>query len=133
MRQQSVIQTLDSLIARMLWVNPQPTQQLSVSDPNEVTPAERALSFSLIFSATRCILQYIVLPFLLPILGIVGNFSIALVSLIDVIALGSIFLSLRRFWASQHPRRWEYLIFAMIMIFVICIFLTSDLRLFFKS
>ena len=51
-----------------------------------------------------------------------------LVALIDLLALGSIIFSLRRFWQLRHPRRWEYLMFSLAILLVIALFLWDDFR-----
>ena len=38
-----------------------------------VTRAERAFGFSLVFSGVRCVLQYAILPFVLPLIGITAD------------------------------------------------------------
>ncbi len=125
MRQHNRLDTLDTLIGRMLLVGPHASVSASA---NVSAPAERALTFSLIFSGVRCTVQYVLLPFVLPLFGIVGGLSFGLVALIDLLALGSIIFSLRRFWQLRHPRRWEYLLFSLVILLVISLFLWDDFR-----
>jgi hypothetical protein len=88
----------------------------------------RGFGFALFVSATRCILQYVVVPFILPVLGFVGDtpawFSLSL----SALAFLSLFTSLRRFWQSHHPRRFAYLPLAILMTLTLILFVLSDLR-----
>jgi hypothetical protein len=118
----SFIERLDQLISRLLWAAPQPAADLPTR------PAERALSAALIFSGLRCTMQYLILPIALPLLGIASGQSLGLMVLLDIIAIVSLGLGLRRFWQARHPRRWEYLAMAAAIIAVIAVFLWFDLR-----
>jgi hypothetical protein len=71
--------TLDQLITRLLWVTPQPP----ADDAPESPPQERNLGLALLISALRCTLQYVILPVVLPLVGLVGSFSLAIVLLLD--------------------------------------------------
>jgi hypothetical protein len=56
---------LDWMVGRLLWVDV-PARSNAIGDARN---AERAFGFSLMMSAVRCILQYVVLPFVLPLVG----------------------------------------------------------------
>ncbi|MGH2363227.1 MAG: hypothetical protein ACRDGF_11325 [Chloroflexota bacterium] len=116
--------TADALIARMLFVSPRPAQR---EGPDYDLVATRAFNASLLFSATRCTLMYVVLPFLLPWLGIVGKVPVLVLMACDLIALSGIVFSLRRLWRLRSPRRWQYLPLACGAVFVMATFLISDL------
>jgi hypothetical protein len=120
MMHRSFIERLDQLIGRLLWARPQPAAR-----PTQA--AERALSAALLFSGLRCTVQYLLLP-MLPLLGIVSGRSLGIMALLDIIAIGSLGLGLRRFWQARHPRRWEYLALAVAISLVIAVFLWFDLR-----
>ncbi|MFN8448531.1 MAG: hypothetical protein U0521_08055 [Anaerolineae bacterium] len=51
----------------------------------------------------RCTLQYVVLPFVLPIFGIAGEVAVPFLLVINVLAIISILYSVRRFLADQLP------------------------------
>jgi hypothetical protein len=81
---------------------------------------------SLIFVATRCTLQYVVLPFVLPWFGIGGRFSIVISAVLEVVALGMIFFNLRQLWNTDW--RWRYMGLSVLTVTLIGIFLYFDLR-----
>jgi hypothetical protein len=118
------VDAADALIARMLFVAPH-TQTAAETD---MRPAERAFTASLFISGARCIIQYIVLPFMLPIIGFVGGTPLWLLIPIDIIALASLVFSLRRFWQAGDPHRWTYLPLALSMALAIGAFLYYDIR-----
>ncbi|HUZ78471.1 MAG TPA: hypothetical protein VMV93_12910 [Chloroflexota bacterium] len=104
-------------------MNPRPAQ---ADAPDYDIVATRAFNVSLLFSATRCTLMYVVLPILLPWLGIVGKIPVPVLMACDLLALSGIVFSLRRLWRLQSPRRWQYLPLACGSVFVMATFLISD-------
>ena len=107
--------TLDQFMYRLLWLSPPAeVSQPAPSEGEEITteqskPAERAFGWSLFISAIRCTLQYVLLPIILPLIGLVGSFSLVLVIGLDLLALFLLVTSLRYFWRMRHPRRWDML------------------------
>ena len=67
--------------------------------------ANRAFSTSILISATRCTLTYIVFPWLLPAVGIAGGVGPGLGIVIGLVAIGFNVASIRRFFAANHPWR----------------------------
>jgi hypothetical protein len=92
-----------------------------------VDPAERLFTATLLFAGLRCLVQYILLPFVLPLLGIVSGQRFGIMVALDLVALVAISFSVRRFWQVRHPRRWEYLLLACVAIVVMIIFLGFDM------
>ena len=88
--------------------------------------AENALTLSLLFSGARCILQYALLPFLLPIVGIAAEATVPILLLINLIAMISIFFSLRRFWKIGYKHRWTYLVVALAALTLLVAFTVFD-------
>lgn len=89
--------------------------------------AENALTLSLLFSGARCILQYALLPFLLPIIGIAAEATVPILLLINLIAMVSIFFSLRRFWSIGYKHRWTYLVVAGAALALLIAFTAYDI------
>jgi hypothetical protein len=67
--------------------------------------AERAFSVSMLISAIRCTLTYVVFPFALPLLGLAPGVGPVLGVTIGVIAIAANVFSIRRFWRARHPWR----------------------------
>lgn len=112
----------DSIMSRLLFVSP--SADLTASQTRR---AENALTLSLMFSGLRCILQYVLLPFLLPIVGVAANAAIPILLLINLIAMASIFFSLRRFWTIGYKHRWSYLAVALTALTLLLAFTLHDL------
>jgi hypothetical protein len=98
----------------------------SPPDPQQ-RRAELAIGGSMAFVAVRCTLQYIVLPFILPLFGISSLFSAAISVTLEVIALTVIGYNVYRLWNTSW--RWGYLGFSLLVVFIIAVFLYGDLRL----
>lgn len=67
--------------------------------------AQRAFSMSMIVSGIRCVLAYVVLPFVTPFLGLAPGVGPAAGIAIGAVAIAANVFSLRRFWALKHPWR----------------------------
>lgn len=77
---------------------------LPVASPSPIRP-ERAFSVSILISAIRCTLTYVVLPFALPLVGLAPGIGPVLGITIGVVAIAANVFSIRRFWRAQH--RWR--------------------------
>lgn len=98
--------SLDRVMLRVLRVTPQPIDP-DTANPSE--PEQRALGLALVISGLRCTLQYVILPVVLPLIGLWSGLSLAIVVLFDLLAIGLLISSLRYFWRVQHPRRFDIL------------------------
>lgn len=70
--------------------------------------AHKAFQTSVLISAGRCVVMYLVLPFVLPLLGITTGVGPVIGLTIAVAAMVAITFSMRRFFRCDHPRRWWY-------------------------
>ena len=66
---------------------------------------ERAFNLSLVVSGIRCVLAYVFLPFVAPLVGLAPGVGPTLGIAIAVVAIGANVISMRRFWRVQHPWR----------------------------
>ncbi len=115
----------DRLMGRLLWVD----MSAQPADAAGTTKrAERAFGLSLAFSGIRCVLQYVVLPFVLPLLGIAVSAASQINMVISVLAVIAIISSLRRFWKVRYAYRWQYLAVALVTLTVLLVFIQMDLR-----
>ena len=67
--------------------------------------ATRGFSRSILISAVRCTLTYIVLPFVTPVIGLAPGVGPVIGLLVGVVAITSNVFSIRRFWRADH--RWK--------------------------
>lgn len=68
--------------------------------------ATSAFSVSMVVSGVRCLLTYVVFPWVLPLLGIATGVGPAIGLVVGTIAIGFNVASIRRFWASDHRLKW---------------------------
>lgn len=84
---------------------------LRVPDQRKPVPeseTHRIFGVSIFLSATRCLLSYIVLPLVLPFLGLARGVGPWLGIPIGVLALYFDVLGIRRFWLADHHQRWLF-------------------------
>ena len=78
--------------------------------------ARSAFQKSLAFTTCRCLLMYIVFPFVLPAVGVASGVGPVISIVIGVLAMVSIVYSIRRFWRADHSKRWHYTVFGTTII-----------------
>lgn len=110
-------------------VPPAPTECPVLPPEAQVRAGDRLFGGSLAFVALRCTLRYIVLPFLLPLVGLASALSAAIALAIDAVALTTIALNVRRLWHTNW--RWRYLGLAVGMTVIIGILAWRDLQIIF--
>jgi hypothetical protein len=86
---------------------------LRLPEGRTATAAEARSLFqkSLLISSCRCLLMYIVLPFVLPAMGIAKGVGPVIGLAIGLLAMFAIVYSIRRFWRADHSKRWHYTVF----------------------
>ena len=89
--------------------------------------AQRAFSTSILVSATRCLLTYIILPFVAPALGLAAGVGPAIGIPVGIVAIVCNVLTIRRFWAADHRWRWVYTAIALSVIVLLTILLVEDI------
>jgi hypothetical protein len=97
------------------------------STNQELQRGNRIMGGSLLFVAIRCTLQYVILPFVLPFIGLSSTFSIAISAVLELIALALIIYNIPRLWHTSW--RWRYVGLSAFTITIIVIFLYYDARL----
>ena len=76
--------------------------------PGRVTEADahRLFSTSMLLSALRCLLSYVLLPVITPLIGAAAGVGPVLGIPIAVVALVFDVRGIRRFWLVDHKHRW---------------------------
>jgi ABC-type iron transport system FetAB permease component len=91
-------------------------------------PVERAFTFAILLSALRCTVQYVVLPFVLPWIGVVAAVPAWVTLALSAVALASLIRSVRVLWRMRHAQRWSYLGLAFVVLAALVLFVFMDLR-----
>jgi hypothetical protein len=98
----------------------------AVPSTDDIKRSDRITGGYLLFVCVRCTLQYIVLPFVLPLLGLNTSFSVVLSMIIDLIALAAITYNIKRLWPTSW--RWRYIALCAVMVPILIVFLVGDIR-----
>lgn len=88
--------------------------------------ARRAFSRSVVVSGVRCLLTYVVLPFVAPALGLAAGVGPALAIAIGSIAIVANVVTIRRFWLADHRARWAYTMISLLIIAMLVALLVID-------
>ncbi len=120
---ENTLTRLDPIIGRILFVQPEITAEQT--DPDK--KPEKLMGYSLAFSAVRCILQYMVLPFVLPIIGLAASWALGLTMAVNIFAIIAIVTSLRRMWRTNYSHRWRYMALAAPAFLLLVSFLVLDI------
>lgn len=63
---------------------------------------ERLFSQSILISGIRCVLTYVIFPFVFPVVGITSGIGSTIGLIIGSIAIAANVFSIRRFWKADH-------------------------------
>jgi hypothetical protein len=94
--------------------------------PGSAAGARKAFQTSLIVATFRCLLMYVVFPFVLPAIGIAKGVGPVIGLVINLVAMVCIVMSMRRFFRADHPKRWWY--FALggtVLVFLVVLAVTD--------
>jgi hypothetical protein len=81
--------------------------------------ARSAFQTSIAVASVRCLLMYVVFPFVLPALGVASGVGPIIGIPIGVVAIVAITYSMRRFWRADHSKRWHYTVLgAAVIVFM---------------
>ena len=84
----------------------------------------------ILLSALRCLLTYVLLPFLGPVLGLAGGVGPAIGLPLAVVALVFDVLGVRRFWVANHRSRWSAtFVYAGVMALVLALMVIDVVQL----
>jgi hypothetical protein len=111
---------LDLKMRRLLRLPPGPPTASAES-------ARRVFEVSIYISAARCLLTYIILPFVFPLIGVSTSATPAVGIPVSLIAMAADFMSIRRFWRADHKYRWHYTALAGSIICAMVVLVIVDL------
>lgn len=100
----------------------------STEDVPTVDAAQKGFNRSILISAVRCTLTYVVLPFLAPLIGLAPGVGPSIGLVVGVVAIAANVFSIRRFWRADHP--WKKPITALHggVIVLLVVLMVLDLR-----
>ena len=110
----------DLFVRRLLRIPDQP-HGVSASQAN------RSFQTSMLISATRCTLTYVVFPILIPLIGIAKGVEAPLGIAIGTFAIVCDVFTIRRFFAADHKYRWWFSAIALSIITLLFVLLAEDI------
>jgi NADH:ubiquinone oxidoreductase subunit 2 (subunit N) len=89
--------------------------------------ARKAFQTSIAVATVRCLLMYIVFPFVLPAIGVAKGVGPVVGLVISVVAIVAISMSIRRFWRADHSKRWHYTVLGTVVMGFMLYLVVQDL------
>ena len=108
-------------------VAPTPAPVSRTTPAPQVDQATRVFSRSILISAIRCTLSYVVLPWILPAVGIAAGVGPWIGVVISPVAIGFNIASIRRFWLADHKWKWPITVLNLSVIVLLVILFVDDL------
>jgi O-antigen/teichoic acid export membrane protein len=99
-----------------------------VVDKNAILGARRDTTAAIVVSGIRCIITYLLIPILAPIVGLSGAASAPLTIALSVLAIYMGISGVRRFWIADHRARWAYTSFIGVVVVLLLIGIVVDVR-----
>ncbi|MDA8267373.1 MAG: hypothetical protein M0Z63_00795 [Actinomycetota bacterium] len=109
----------DAAMRRLLRV---PERKAATNDD-----AQRLFGTSILISALRCVLSYVVFPVLTPVLGTAAGVGPAIGIPIAVLALVFDVRGTRRFWLANHRWRWPITFVYVAVMALVTVLLVGDI------
>lgn len=98
----------------------------NASSDTRVKRGDRILGGSFVFVALRCTVQYVLLPFVLPLLGVGGQISTLIGLTLEIFALGLMAFNVWQLWPTSW--RWRYVGLSAVAATLVGIFIYTDIR-----
>jgi hypothetical protein len=89
--------------------------------------AQRAFSTAILISAVRCLLTYILLPFVAPAVGLATGVGPVIGILIGLTAVTANGFTIRRFHRAGHRLRWAYTAVSGAVIVLLLVLMVQDI------
>ena len=89
--------------------------------------AQKAMTQSILVSAVRCTITYLLVPILTPIVGVLDVFAAPVSMVLCAVAVVMSTRSLRRFWKADHAKRWHYTALVLVVWAFLAVALVRDL------
>lgn len=101
---------------------------VSAAEKQAVGDAHRAFRTSLMVSALRCLVTYLVVPVAVPLISFAGVFAAPIGIALCIVAVVNGIHSVRRFWSSDHRMKWLYTWFMAFVFLVLAVALYADVN-----
>jgi hypothetical protein len=102
-------------------------------DKNAILGARRNTTAAIVVSGIRCIITYLLIPILAPVVGLTEAASAPFTITLSVVAIVMGVSGVRRFWIADHRARWAYTIFIAVIVLLLAIGIVIDLASIFSG
>ena len=110
----------DCAVRRLLQIPDEPPSNAAAAD------AHGTFTKSMLISATRCLLTYLVLPFLAPAVGFASGAGPWIGLPLSMVGIAANVVTIRRFWLADHRWRWHYSVIASGVIVLLAVLAVGD-------
>lgn len=90
--------------------------------------AHRAFRISVVASGVRCLITYLLVPVLVPVLSLAGWVAAPIGIFLCVLAVVNGIIAVRRFWRSDHRSRWMYTSFMGVVFAILAIAMYTEIQ-----
>lgn len=97
-------------------------------DRRSGTGAHRAFRIAVLVSGIRCLITYLAIPVLVPLLSLSGRLAAPIGIALCAVAVVNGVLAVRRFWRADHPQRWMYTTFMGVVFAVLALALVHEVQ-----
>jgi len=119
----SNVSRAEATMCRLLCISP----DSKVASADE---AHRLFSSSMLLSALRCLLSYVILPVVTPILGVAASVGPYIGIPVALVALVFDIKGVRRFWLANHHWKWPMTaLYAAVILLVLSLLVGSVVSL----
>lgn len=96
-------------------------------DKNAILGARRDTTTAIVVSGIRCIITYLLIPILAPVVGLSQAASAPFTIALSFVAIVMGISGVRRFWIADHRARWAYTIFIAVIVVLLSVGIVIDL------
>lgn len=94
----------------------------------DLDEAQKSFSKSILISGIRCLLTYIILPFVTPFIGLAPGVGPVIGIIVGVIAVAANVFSIRRFWRADHQWKIHVTVLHVAVICLLVVLFALDVR-----
>jgi len=98
-----------------------------VVDKHAILGARRSTTRAIVISGIRCIITYLLIPIVAPIVGFSATVAAPLTIALSLLAIWMGISGVRRFWIADHRARWAYTGFIAVVVLLLVVGIGLDL------
>jgi hypothetical protein len=98
-----------------------------VVDKDAILGARRSTTAAIVVSGIRCLITYLLIPVLVPVIGLLEGIAAPLTIGLSLAAVWMGVSGVRRFWIADHRARWAYTWFIAVVVALLVVGIGFDL------